>query len=391
MKEVDMGKVLAFTLFSLLVNCQSGGIVMTQETKGGKAGNDPARENVLPAPAGGNLSVELDTGGTVALSIWDREAVSVTTVRDDGDGRDAEVEVRERPGGGVLLTSRYTGDKQSHATSMRFDIKVPKRFDVRIASSGGAVSVTGLDGTISGHTNGGDLILSGARGRIDLSTGGGNVTLNASELDGQVSTGGGNVLFRDVKGNVQGRTGGGTVMREEAKSDTQDSLKISKGGGRIDIADAPKGASLETGGGSIHVGSSRHFIMAQTGGGDIIVDAVDGWVQATTGAGKVSVTMTGDPEKGKRDVSISSGNGDVTLVVPEGLSMDLDLKLAYTDTGGTYRIDSDFPVERRATDEWSSAEGTARKYILGTGRIAGGRNRIKIHTVNGNIHLRKGR
>lgn len=180
-------------------------------------------------------------------------------------------------------------------------------------------------------------------------------------------------------------------MREEAKSDTQGSLKISKGGGRIDIADAPEGASLETGGGSIHVGSSRRFIMAQTGGGDIVVDAVDGWVQATTGAGKVSVTMTGDPEKGKRDVSISSGNGDVTLVVPERLSMDLDLKLAYTDAGGTYRIDSDFPVERRTTDEWSSAEGTARKYILGAGRVAGGRNRIKIHTVNGNIHLRKAR
>ncbi len=167
-------------------------------------------------------------------------------------------------------------------------------------------------------------------------------------------------------------------------------VKISKGGGAINVEAAPDGAELMTGGGKIHVKSARQFVEATTGGGEIVIDAVDGSVQATTGSGNVSVTMIGNPNEGKRDVAIASSSGDVTLVVPAGLVMDFDLKLAYTNTKNEYRIVSDFPLDQHTTDEWSAAEGTPRKYIYGTGKTGGGSHQIKIHTINGNIYVKRG-
>ncbi len=163
-------------------------------------------------------------------------------------------------------------------------------------------------------------------------------------------------------------------------------VRITKDGGAINVEEAPEGAELATGGGNIHVRSAKRFVEAGTGGGEIVIDSVDGWVQATTGAGNVSVTMVGNPNEGRRDVSISSSSGDVTLVVPAGLAMDFDLKLAYTNTRKEYRIVSDFELEQRSTDQWSSAEGTPRKYIYGTGKTGRGNHRIKIQTINGNAN-----
>lgn len=433
-----MERALAFALFTLLLNCQDGGFIMDEKSGVETNQNPPAGphragvgavlEKSLPAASGGLLSVELDTGGTLAVSGWDRQEVAVTARRGGPDGLATEVELRETPGG-VVLASRYTGPQQTHATSMSFDVKVPASFDVRVASSGGSVRIDGLDGTFTGHTGGGDLTFSGASGRVELSTGSGKVTLTRSRLDGRVSTGGGDILFEGVRGSVEGHTGGGRVTRRDAADDgagaspregaapngaTEDEairqgvtlegvmqagvmqagvLKVSKAGGRIEVADAPEGADLETGGGNIRVGSARRFVRAQTGGGDIHIEAVDGRVEATTGTGSVSVTMTGDPGgEGARDVSIATGNGDVTLSVPPGLSMEFDLRVAYTRADRPHRIESDFQLERRAPPEWSSAEGTPRRYVYGAGRVGGGRHhRIRIQTLNGDIHIRKGR
>jgi hypothetical protein len=43
-----------------------------------------------------------------------------------------------------------------------------------------------------------------------------------------------------------------------------------------------------------------------------------------------------------------------------------------------------------STNESSSEEITPKKYLSLAGKIAGGKNRIKIRTSNGNIYLKKG-
>lgn len=182
-----------------------------------------------------------------------------------------------------------------------------------------------------------------------------------------------------------------SVRSQESESQVLGGLKISKGAGPISVEDAPNGAKLTTGAGRIHVKSARQFVKAGTGAGHIVIDAIDGSVEAATGLGTVSVTMVGNPAAGERDVKIIGSMGDVTLVVPDGLDMDFDLKLAYTNNAKKeFRIVSDFPMNQRVSDQWSSSAGsTPRKYIYGTGQIGTGRNRITIENINGNIYLKR--
>ena len=53
------------------------------------------------------------------------------------------------------------------------------------------------------------------------------------------------------------------------------------------------------------------------------------------------------------------------------------------------QIESDFPltIKQAKGDDDEDDYGTIRRYISGTGTIAGGKNRIKIETVNGVVDI----
>ena len=172
---------------------------------------------------------------------------------------------------------------------------------------------------------------------------------------------------------------------------TADTVQISTMGGQIHVDDAPAGASVSTMGGNIRIERASRFVKAKTMGGDIFIDDVDGWVQATTMGGDVEVRVVGlgDAEKG---VSLTSMSGDVTLTVPDGLSMEFALSIAYTrNSDQDYKIVSDFGIRQEEDTEWDFRHGSPRKYLYGTGSVGGGRHLIKIETVNGDIRIRKGR
>jgi hypothetical protein len=106
----------------------------------------------------------------------------------------------------------------------------------------------------------------------------------------------------------------------------------------------------------------------------------------------VDVTMVGNPDEFDRDVVLSSMGGDIFLTVPAELSMDFDIKLTLTRrTTHDYKIISDFPIEIEKSGDWDSANFSDRRYIYGTGKVAGGKNKIRIDTVNGDIIIKKGK
>jgi hypothetical protein len=126
-------------------------------------------------------------------------------------------------------------------------------------------------------------------------------------------------------------------------------------------------------------------------GGDIDIDEIDGGAEASTMGGDVTVKMIGDPDKGDRDIDLSSMGGDIKLTLPAGLSIDFDITLTYTKRARKdYKIISDFSIELEESEDWDYSAGSARKYIYGTGKISGGKNKIRIDTINGNIVIGKG-
>jgi DUF4097 and DUF4098 domain-containing protein YvlB len=347
-------------------------------------------ERELDTRSGGLLELDLETGGSISIVGWGREAVSVTAQL---SGRDADiVNINIQPtDNGVRVESDFSQRRRSTSSSLVFEIRVPSIYNVEIDSMGGGVSIESVEGDFSGRTMGGALMLTDLKGKLHLTTMGGEVSLTRSDVDGQVTTMGGKALVEDVYGDVEVKSMGGNVVhRRVTRSDGSsigDQVNISTMGGDIDVPEAPAGADVHTMGGTITIDSAREFVKAKTMGGDIHIREADGWVKATTMAGDVSVTLVSG-----HDVKLTSMQGEITLTVPAGVGFDIDIELDYTkNSKRSYEIASDFPISQQESKSWDYDHGTPRKTISASGSVNGGGHKLVIRTINGNVYLKQNR
>jgi DUF4097 and DUF4098 domain-containing protein YvlB len=147
---------------------------------------------------------------------------------------------------------------------------------------------------------------------------------------------------------------------------------------------------LRTGDGKIEIGNFKGEMQLHSGDGSQEIDGADGKLRATTGDGHIRANgrfdeldlKTGDGRVEARALAgsamargwrLETGDGTVTLEVPENLAADVDL---HTGDG---HIDLDLPV----TTEGKIREGEVH------GKLNGGGNLLVIHTGDGSIRLRK--
>lgn len=344
-----------------------------------------AEREIAVAP-GEQLTVELEVGGSITVSGWERPALAVTASE---MGHDVELAIERIASGAVVHVKRSAGRSASRAVDLT--IRVPRRFDLQLETTGGSMTVEDVEGQIVGLTHGGELRLSGLRGRLDMTTHGGAILVEDSAVDGSVTTHGGNVVLRAVRGAIDVSSLGGNVTFEDSRPDTAATcrpVRISTLGGDVRAPDAPCGIDVETLGGNVRIDHAGGHVDAKTLGGNIVLGAVDGRVTATTAGGDIRVTMVGDVAIGRRDVRLDSASGEIVLSLPAGISAEFDVTLAYTrNSAQNYRIMSDFPLEVRASPAWDYAQGTPRKFLVGRGSVDGGRNKIKIEAVNGDVRI----
>lgn len=347
---------------------------------------------------GGKVTIDLKTGADIEIKGWDKNLLSATALIDDDKENSIEFNF-DKSGNNVEIISNYSHRNKHNSSNAKLVLKVPKKFNVEFNTMGGDVNITFVEGNIEGKTMGGELELLNLKGVLDVVTMGGEITLKNSEVDGKVKTMGGEVLVENVKGDVNASSMGGKVRQVNVEGKGKsigNEVNISTMGGEIEIDKAPNGAKLKTMGGDIKVNKAGKFLDAETMGGEIEAE-VDGWIKATTMGGDVDIKMVGDPNDGKRDVTIKSMGGDITLVVPAGLSMDIDIEVIYAkgrkvksdDEFNKLKIVSDFPVKEERSAEWDNSKGSPRKTLSGTGSVNGGKNKVKITTYNGNVYLKK--
>lgn len=402
MKKATLTMILGLVLGGFAVTSCAAKV-----TAGG--GADARAEEPEPAPQRGDarrldrefnlamgkrLRFDLNAGGSINITGWDREVVAVSANIGGRDGEAVEVGFREVPTG-LEINARYGGVRKSYSTDLRLEVQVPRRLDIEIETMGGGIHIANVEGDISGRTMGGELVLSDLKGSLRLTTMGGAISLKRSQVNGKVETMGGEVLLEDVEGDVKGTSMGGKVIYKNVTGpsgqSTGDEVRITSMGGEIKVDSALSGANVSTMGGDIEIGTAARYVKAKTMGGDIRIGSLDGGVKATTMGGDVDVRMVGDPGQGDRAVELTSMGGDITLTVPDGLSMDIYIELAHTrNARESYQITSDFPLQQRESPDWVTDHGTPRKYLYGTGQFGGGRNRVVIKTINGNVRLKKG-
>ena len=347
------------------------------------------RHRSFDASPGERLVLDLETGGEIVIRGWDQDRVDVAV---DISGRSADDVVLDfNRGTRVIEISSAFRSRRSRA---RVDmlVHVPYQFDLDLATTGGDLVISGVTGSIEGSSMGGDLLLSELGGQVNLSTMGGDIELTRSKVDGSVHTMGGDVSISDVTGIISGTTMGGDVTYENVRADgsrSQDVVEVSSMGGDVVVDEALYGADVHTMGGDIDINRTARFVKASTMGGDIEVAELDGWIEANTMGGDIVVNMVGGTA-GDRHVNLESMRGTVELQVPEGLSMDIEIRIRIA--GGAdldaFEIISDVElaveVENNPNRRWRS-----KGEVVARGRVGSGANKVVIHTVNGNVILKQ--
>jgi hypothetical protein len=342
---------------------------------------------------GGTLIIDLKTGGGISIEGWNKEIVSTEVTVKGKDAEDIVVEI-EQNGNDVEITSFYNGDDRSYNSNTKVIVKVPNTYNVDLNTMGGGIKIYNVNGEMKGKTMGGELDLRNLNGNINLYTMGGEIILKESEVDGKVHTMGGNILVENVTGDLNAKTMGGKVTQVNGKSrngSTENEINLFSMGGSIDVDRALNGTKVKTMGGDITVNYAEKFVDAETMGGNIEIKSVDGLIKAKTMGGNIEAKMTGNPNKGDRSVFLTSMGGDITLTVPDGLSMDIEVEIAFTKHfEDDVKIESDFKLKEEVYQKWIKKHGSAQKILTGKASVDGGKNKIKINTTNGNVYLKKG-
>ena len=164
-------------------------------------------------------------------------------------------------------------------------------------------------------------------------------------------SGDGSIRLERIRGRLELRTGDGAIRVIDAGGD----LRLNTGDGAITVDGAEGRLELETGDGGVNVEGTLSAVKMHTGDGSIVYRAVRG------------ATMTDDWD-------ISTGDGSVTLYLPEGFAAELD---AHTGDG-TIRTDLALAVDREIEQN--------RRTIRG--RLGDGGRRLRVSTGDGSITLR---
>jgi len=259
-----------------------------------------------------------------------------------------------------------------------------------VSTGGGVVRIEGNAGDLEGNSGSGPVIYSrsGMTVRRDKEV---NV-VGAADSDGSytIHSGNGSGSGAGISLSSAGSSGVTTYTidgKGGSNSFASSGIRMSSAGGPISLRAAPDGARVTTGGGSIRIGRSGREVYAETGGGPIDIGPASGSVEAHTGAGDVTIELVG---AGVHSVDVTSGKGQVVLVVPGDLNATLDLETAYTNNlGHKTRIVSEIPLQTTETANWDASQGTPRRYVRARQTVGHGGGLIRVRTVNGDVILNR--
>jgi hypothetical protein len=283
---------------------------------------------------GGTLTLEADIGDVKVVSGGTGLAVEITR-----EGPPEEVRANDitfdQGGNDVSIRSKYSHNHGwfhwTHDLRVRYNIRVPSHYNVKLSTSGGDIDLGDLTGNADIHSSGGDLKVA------------------------------------HITGNLFGRTSGGDLRIASATG----TMNVHTSGGDIDIENAGGALEAKTSGGSIEIGRAASTLYAHSSGGGIrIREALDS-VDASTSGGSIHARLARQPHGDSR---LSTSGGDVVVELPANLGAEVD---AHTSGGG---VDTDFPVTFVGHKEEDSLVGT----------IGGGGPKLILRSSGGGISLRKG-
>ena len=347
---------------------------------------------------GGTLEVSVNIG-TIRVKTWDKNEVVVRVSEEDeeedGD-RDDHTGVRIRQQDNVIRVE--TDPHYEPWGEVDIDVSIPSRFNVRLETSAGDITVSGnVIGTVDAQTSGGNISTSSVDGKVDLETSGGDITTEDIKGDLTLSTSGGNIRVGVVTGLSDVHTSGGDIIIE--RSDKKLTAKTAGGnvrigdiggdalvitsGGDIVLDRVAGGATLKTAGGNIMLKSANGAVVAKTAGGDIHADSIVGSIDAKTSAGNIVIVLY---PSGTGKSKLSTSVGDLRLYIPENAKASITARNRVHYWGG-WENDEDVIYSDYKEDTFDR-DGRGRE-VRATYTLNGGGQSITLDASMGNIEILK--
>ncbi len=198
----------------------------------------------------------------------------------------------------------------------------------------------------------------------------GGITVCAVWVDQDECSGEGNMQSGDRSGNWSRTHQGQVEFTVQIPAGVR--VKAASGNGDVRVAGAGPQVIAATGNGRVMVQDAGGPVEASTGNGEIRVITVTGPVSASSGNGAIDVSI-GKLDR-STDMKFTTGNGTVTLRLPDGFGAELD---ASTGNG---TVSTDFPIQLRG----GRLNRTRLRGILGDG---GGR--LSVISGNGDVEIRR--
>lgn len=213
-------------------------------------------------------------------------------------------------------STKKWGGAQDSPLQARYEIVVPRRFNLDLKTQAGAIETPDLQGEARAETSGGELRFGHVSGPVWGKTFAGTITVASAEAV-EVNTSGGSIEIGDVERGVRAETYSGHINIKSAKA----ALFAKTSGGNIAIDTAGGSLQAETYSGSVRVKSVAGMADVKTSGGDLVVGQAGKDVTALTFSGAITI----DSAKGRVNAKNSGGGikvgtagGDVVAVTYSG-------------------------------------------------------------------------
>jgi hypothetical protein len=226
-------------------------------------GNSQSISKIITVESGQRLQLRSDLG-SVEVTGYAGSELEVFVETNGLDEDEFKVDI-VKDAAGVRIDGKLKKTRWRHASNkrVRYDIRLPREFDVDVNTDGGSISVMKIAGSVD------------------------------------VRTSGGSIRFADINGHVVGRTSGGSGSADNIEG----SLELDSSGGGFDIVDVIGDVDLRTSGGSIQI------------------ERVDGAVTASTSGG--SITARFDKSLSNA-CELETSGGSVTAYLSVGTGVDLE-------------------------------------------------------------------
>ena len=199
--------------------------------------------------------------GDIIISSWDKNEVHVKILGNNKAKEKVEFSFHESSDM-VEVEAKYDWSffMMVKGVELRFEIQVPKEFNIDAGTSGGDIKLQSIKGKVVTKTSGGDIDVSDLNGNIELSTSGGDISFNSTFGDLNLSTSGGNIKGDNFSGKLDASTSGGNINL--IGYDVKIGASTSGGNISLDYSGQNQGIELSTSGGNITAKLPQDFNAA---------------------------------------------------------------------------------------------------------------------------------